>query len=280
MSKKTFYILVFLIVFLLLIKIAVSKYKENIPQLMSALTSLERVEKDKKEELLKEYNKMEYKHLTIYYLESDKELLPATKTALERGIILNEKLIGSYNKPYDVVLFKNNDQIESFSNLEYAIGFNSISMNMLGILPENREGILNNIGPTVWLYNKNVIHEYTHYVLTQKLTELELTDGDIPLWFSEGIAEYIGSDGIDYSNIDTKIVPIKQLSTYAQWNSYRINPEYDIYLQSYLTVRYLINNFGNAIINEIIIQTQIKGNFDEGFQSATGLVIDNLSSIY
>ena len=247
---------------------------------MSALTTLERVEEDRKEELLKEYNKIEYKHLTIYYLESDKELLPATKTALERGIILNEKLIGTYNNPYDIVLFKDKDQIESFSNLEYAIGFNSISMNMLGILPENREAILNNIGPTVWLYNKNVIHEYTHYVLTQKLTELELTDRDIPLWFSEGIAEYIGSNGMDQSNIDAKIVPIKQLSTYTQWNSYRINPEYDIYLQSYLTVRYLINSFDNGIINEILIQTQINGDFDEGFQSATGLDINNLSSIY
>lgn len=107
------------------------------PQLVSALTAIEREEGEeiarKKEELLKEYNKTEYKHLNIYYLELDKELLPATKTALERGIILNEKFIGSYNKPYDVVLFENNSQIESFSNLDYAIGLNADSMNMLGI---------------------------------------------------------------------------------------------------------------------------------------------------
>lgn len=254
------------------------------PQMMSALTAIEsrKVEEKvrKKEELLKEYNKTEYKHLNIYYLELDKELLPATKNALERGIILNEKFFGSYNKPYDVVLFKNNSQIESFSNLDYAIGFNADSMNMLGILPEDREAILNNVPPMVWLYNKNIIHEYTHYVLEQKLMDLEISKKDIPYWFFEGVAEYLGSDSHDHYNIDAKILPIKQLSTYTQWDHYRTNPEYDIYLQSYLTIRYLIKKNDNKIINEILIQTQIKGDFDEGFKSATGMDINNLSGIY
>ncbi|WP_342567457.1 collagenase [Psychrobacillus sp. FSL K6-4046] len=132
----------------------------------------------------------------------------------------------------------------------------------------------------VWLYNKNIIHEYTHNVLEQKLTELEIPKKEIPYWFFEGVAEYIGSDDQDHYNIDAKILPVNQLSTYTQWDRYRTNPEYDVYLQSYLTIRYLINKFDNEIINEILIQTQIKGDFDEGFKSATGMDINNLSGIY
>ena len=67
----------------------------------------------------------------------------------------------------------------------------------------------------------------------QKIAEVGLTNNDIPLWFSEGVAEYISSDGIDISEINTKIVPFNELSTSVQWNKYRTNIiQYNIYLQS------------------------------------------------
>ncbi|MCM3744310.1 collagenase [Sporosarcina luteola] len=278
MSKKTFFILVLLIVVLFVIKVGVDKYKENIPQLLSSFIDLEKIDEDRKEELLEGYNHISFEHLTIHYLESDKELLLATKNALNHGIKLNQKIIGSYNKPYDVVIFKNNHEIESFSGLEYAIGFNSPSMNMFGVLPENREGLIKNVGPTVWLFNKNVMHEYTHYVFTQKLSELEINYSDIPLWFSEGIAEYIGMNGMEAPNTLSKIVPLNELTTHEQWNNYRTDPLYDIYLQSNLAIQFLINEYGSDVINKILFQTQMKGDFEVGFQSVTGLDVSNLSA--
>ncbi|MFJ7826648.1 collagenase [Psychrobacillus sp. NPDC096623] len=281
MTKKIFFILVLLIAILFVIKVGVDKYKENIPQLLSSFIDLEKVEEDRKEELLEGYNHINFEHLTIYYLESDKELLLATKNALDYGIKLNQQIIGSYNKPYDVVIFKNNNEIESFSGLEYSTGFNSPSMNMFGILPENREGIIKNVGPTVWLYNKNIMHEYTHYVFTQKLSELEMNDSDIPLWFSEGIAEYIGMNGMEVPNTLSKIVPLNELTTHEQWNTYRTDPLYDIYLQSNLAIQFIINEYGSDVINKILIQTQIQREFEVGFQNVTGLDVSNLSnSIY
>ena len=160
MSKKVLYItaIVMMVTTVITGLILLIIKMDEIPELAVAYVA-EKVETEKKQELLRDYNKEDFQHVTIYFLDSDKGLLPATKKALTKGMEINEELIGSYHKPLDVVLFSNNEQIETFSGLDYAIGFHSASQNMLGILPENREGILNDVGPTIWLFNNNVIHE-------------------------------------------------------------------------------------------------------------------------
>jgi len=241
---------------------------DEIPKLAVAYVA-EKVETERKQELLRDYNKEDFQHVTIYFSDSDKELLPATKEALTKGMKINEKLLGSYNIPLDVVLFSNNEQIEAFSGLDYAIGFHSASQNMLGILPENREGILNDVGPTIWLYDNNVIHEYTHYVLAQRLSELRLDDTDIPKWFSEGVADHFGSDGHVQPTLDSEIIPLRRLSTVEGWNEYRTNPTYDIYYQSSYYIQSLAEEFGSTIFDEILIETEKTGDFQKGFQRAT-----------
>lgn len=122
------------------------------------------------------------------------------------------------------------------------------------------------------------MHEYTHYVFTQKNSEFGLTDKDIPLCFSEGVAEYIGYDDAEISETDSTILPFNQLTTYKQWNNYRIDIQYDVYLQSYLAIRFLVNEYGNNIINQIINETKTNGGFEKGFQNATGLRVNELSN--
>ena len=270
MSKKALYITAIVMIMtavvmgLILLMVNIKK----IPELALAYVA-EKVEAERKQELLTDLNKADFQHVTIYYSDSDKELLPATKEALTKGMKINEQLLGSYHKPLDVVLFSTNEQIEVFSGLDYAIGFHAADLNMVGILPENREGILNDVGPTIWLYNNNVIHEYTHYALTQRLSELRLDDTDIPKWFSEGMAVYFGSDGHTQSTIDTEIIPLARLSTREGWNEYRTNPTYDIYYQSSYYIQSLAEEFGSTIFNEILTETKKTGDFQKGFQHAT-----------
>jgi hypothetical protein len=275
LSKKPANIILLLFAVLLIISLTLHKSKVNIVQLLSTFI-IEKIGEIQKQELINDREKIEFKHLSIYYTDVDEKLLPATKSSVNRAIELNEHLFGSnYTKPYDLIIFNSKFEIESFSGLEYSIGVNSPQLNMFGILPENKEGLIEGIPPLIWKYKSNIIHEYTHYVFSQKLTELGLTGQDIPLWFSEGIAVYVGNDDMDISILESKILPLNQLSTYKQWNNYRIDPLYDVYLQSYLAVRFLINRHGDDIINQILIQTQITDDFEEGFRRATGFEIDH-----
>lgn len=233
---------------------------------------IEKMDKRKKERLIKERFKVDYKHLSIYYSESDKGLLPITKDTLDQAIQLNENLFGSnYDQPYDILIFNNNSDIEDFCSLEYAIGCHSARTNTIGVLAENKQDIINNIEYEVGGYKKNFLHEYTHYVFTQKINEFGLTDHDIPLWFSEGLAEFIGYDNMDIPKIDAEFLPLQQLTTYKQWNGYRTDIRYDVYLQSYLAIKFLISKYGMDIINQILIETKLEGGFEEGFRGATGL---------
>ena len=278
MSKKLFNIILLFISLWLFISLLLIVYKDNITQFITSAIIGEIV-KDRKVDLITERNKTEYEHLTIYYLDSDRDLLPATKESLKRAMELNNTLFGpNYTKPYDVIIFSSSDEIESFSGLEYAIGIHSPEFNMFGILPEDKEGIIENITPLVWNYKSNIIHEYTHYVFTQKISEIGLTKEDFPLWFSEGVAKYVDSDEESgrLLELSPKVLSLNELSTSEQWNNYRTDIQYDIYLQSQKAIYFLIDEYGVDIINKIIMETKSKGEFEEGLQSATNISIKNL----
>lgn len=233
----------------------------------------------KKEKKINELNKTEYKHLSIYYSDSDIDLLSITKQTLDLAMNLNQELFNViYTNPYDIIIFESKNDIETFSGLEHAIGFNSPELNTIGILPENKEALLKEVPPIIWNYQKNILHEYTHYFFSQRLIDLGLSEDTIPFWFKEGISEYIGFNGVTVTNLDTPIVPLSKLSTSEQWNVYRTNPEYNVYLQSYLSVNLLIMEYGVNIINDILLETQKENDFENGLFKATNLHLSDLEA--
>lgn len=277
LSERKLYTISFLIIFMLVIYISLIKYKEVISQVMSSFI-IEKVTTNNKDSLMDNRKKIRYKHLSIYYATSDEQLLPYTEKSLNRAMELNDSLFGiRYTKPYDFIIFRDRTEIETFSGLEHAIGIHSPAYNVLGVLPENKEEIIANIGPQVWNYQSNIIHEYTHYVFIQKIAEVGLDNTDFPLWFLEGIAEYLALDNLNGRPLEvSNVIPLNELITSEQWNKYRTETEYDIYLQSEKTIYTLVDKFGPEIINKIIHETGKKKNFQEGFESATNTSIMKL----
>lgn len=262
---------------MLVIYILLVKHKEDTSQVISSFI-IEMVITSDKESLMDDREKIGYKHLSIYYATSDEQLLLYTEKSLNRAMELNDSLFGmSYTKPYDFIIFRDRSEIETFSGLEHAIGIHSPAYNVLGVLPENKEGIIENIEPLVWNYQSNIIHEYTHYVFIQKIAEAGVDNKYFPLWFSEGIAEYLSLDKLDVRPSEiSNVFPLNELITSEQWNKYRTETEYDIYLQSEKTIYTLVDKFGPEIINKIIHETGKKKNFQEGFESATNTSIMKL----
>ena len=254
--------------------------KENISQVISSFI-IEKVIANDKKALIDNREKSGYKHLSIYYVASDEQLLPFTKKSLKRAMDLNNSLFGhNYTEPYDFVIFSDRTEIEIFSGLDYAIGIYSPDHNIFGVLPENKEGIIDNIGPLVWNYQSNIIHEYTHYVFAQKIAEIGLDNTDFPLWFSEGIAGYLALDDLAGRPLEVpSVISLNELVTPDQWNRYRTDTAYDIYLQSETAIYLLVNKFGLEIVNKIILETGMKKNFQEGFESATNLSITQLDEL-
>ncbi|WP_414840436.1 hypothetical protein [Carnobacterium sp. TMP28] len=270
--KKRYIIILSILIIILLVGVIVNR--NSLSSFLSK--QIDTLEKSKKINVL---NRDVHKHLTIYYPDSDKNLIPLTKRILDLAINKNKDLFKtSYTIPYDIIIFENKKEIESFSGLDYAIGFNNPEINTIGILPENREALLKDIPPIIWNYQRNLLHEYTHYTLSQKLIELDLSETDIPFWFKEGISEYIGFNNIIIGTMESPVIPLTDLFTSEQWSIYRTNPKFDVYLQSYLSINFLITEYGVEVINEILIETKKEKNFEKGLFNSTNLSSSELEN--
>ncbi|PSL41039.1 collagenase [Planomicrobium soli] len=272
--KKALIISGVVIFFFCTLVFVIQKYKEPAYQMAFSLM-LKVIASDIRNETLKNYNSIEYKHFTLHYSDQDKNLLPLTKAAINRGIELNSKFIGSYSEPNDIVLFKTSEEMDSVSGLDHASGFHSMEMNMTGIVPEDREALANGSPPVIWEYNKTVMHEYTHFVMGHKFSELGLSLEDIPYWFNEGFAEYIGNEEMSITIMEQERLPLKEVTTAEQWRNNRLDSNYNIYLQSYIAVRHLIHTYGDTVILDLLNETQATKDFNSAFKNVTEIEIDD-----
>lgn len=242
--------------------------------------------KDKKEEeriaeFLKDYSKVDVQHVTIHYMDFDEELWQTTKVALERGIELNKEMLGQFNDSVDLIIFPNKaDRINLFGIGHFINNNDNPYYNTVNIFPADREEIFPDMTPADLLY-KNVIHDYTQYVINQRMDELRLSAGYIPNWFIVGVGEYISNFGKETPPLEAEAVRLSSLnSKIAGLGDDDENAKYNGYIQSHLTIKYLVDEFGPGIINEILIETEEEHSFNKAFTTMTGIELSAVPDIY
>lgn len=189
------------------------------------------------QELLKSKEMTRFRQVSMYYSEREKPLLKLTKQTLNDAADLNRMLFQNLRlHGIDLVFFSSPKEIEAFSKLSNITGFYSDETRMIGLLPEERERLLKGEGFAVFLYERVLIHEYTHYAFHEKLRELGSEPEDYPLWFHEGVAEWAAAHDTAYVRALPSVVPFAKLKTDRQWQKMREEDEADIYLQSYYMI--------------------------------------------
>ncbi len=122
------------------------------------------------------------------------------------------------------------------------------------------------------IFTETLIHEYTHTLINNKLRENKIYPKKLPLWFNEGIAEYVGKVSID------EVVPTFALSEVkpSELNK-MINTRTDLfYSQSSIFINFLITNYKNPIIDKILYNLKYN-KFEEALEKTTSEDIDSLS---
>lgn len=117
-----------------------------------------------------------------------------------------------------------------------------------------------------------VSHEYTHFLINSKLKENSLFPKAIPLWFNEGIAEYVGVSSRQ-GYIPEKFKTTVKLS---ELNDFFDEDPDLFYNQSVVFINYLIKNYGYNSIGNIIDNLK-KHNFEEAIEIVTGESINQIS---
>lgn len=229
-----------------------------------------------KEKQFKESSMRENHHyISIYHEENFSELLPITKETLDLAIERTEELFGETDGvPFDLLVFENVVEMNGFSELETGKAFYSDFLKILAIHNSGKDFILAEDELALYNFQQMVLHEYTHYAFTRRVSNLN----HYPMWFVEGVAEYAGIDPERAFSPHFKNIPFAQLTSTEQWEKALNTPMKSPYLQSYYAVDYLTAEYGEEVITQIIDAMEETRNFDESFAEVTGLTLRELES--
>ncbi|CAM3723527.1 hypothetical protein [Mesobacillus thioparans] len=236
------------------------------------------VNKNFDSELEKEYKaagmNQQYKHVSIYYQEEDKVLIPLTIETLEWAEDKSAELFGSTkNVPIDMIFMSKEDIVKN-SNIKAASGYYSDFEKVLAVSvdPESVEGILQELETPLYFFQKSILHEYAHYATFNKIEKAETLGSLFPTWFLEGIAEYVGNDktevGIGLTPYEAQ--PLEKISWDNDFQEVRHDGISEPYLQSYFTVNYLVQEYGTGVVDELIYRTKETEDFYEALEQLTG----------
>lgn len=222
-----------------------------------------------KEQVTKHMKKEAFGHTAIYYTAEEKPFLPLTENTLDYAKRINQIIVGYKGAaPLDLVFFPNESKIEQYSGLKNVVGFYSEQEQMIGLLPEEKKQLLKKDEMAVFMYKQLIIHEYTHFAFHQKTRQMGTDTAEFPLWFHEGLSEWVAHYDLIIDPITFSVVPFDELTTDRDWQKSRSAYETDVYLQSFYMIKDLTDTFGEGIILKIMKKTAEEQNFEKGFREA------------
>lgn len=232
----------------------------------------------KEEESYKrERNSSDLFPVTIYYPDKLSELIPLTTLTIETATQNSEILLGSVNsEPVDLFLLVSDKEMKEVNGKEIDKNTNyNVLLQSIYVVPEDLDNILED-DFTKRAFQSQVSYEYAHYMFREKLKNENIDFNSFPVWFYEGFAEYIANMGstIDYEMF--RVVPFNELVTFSDWSNESSNSSADVSMQSYFAIKYLVSNFGDNILYEIIEETKSTKDFDEAFEIKTGMNLEDL----
>ncbi|MBQ3420481.1 MAG: collagenase [Romboutsia sp.] len=152
----------------------------------------------------------------------------------------NANIGGYYNKKSNTIYLYTNNPI------------NDVLMNMPQVsISEGNINISDNS------FKDNLFHEYTHYVIDRFIEDNNMDKNSLPLWFEEGICEYITTNDI-YFDKELEYISLKNLETHEGFNNEISNLEANIYEQSKLAVLKIVNEKGENVLKDMILSLKDK----------------------
>lgn len=235
----------------------------NVMQKVNIYSKLFKLDKIK----LKTMKSLNYKYVTFYYENGEETTVELIKTYLnEVEASTNTIFEKSLFVPLKIVIFKNSEGLRNnFAGSDSADGMFTENENSISIIQYT-----NSIPESG--YKKLFFHEYTHYRTSLYLKNKNI-NGNVPIWFKEGIAEYIGYEKIANVNFKLKkAINFHELDTEKSFEESDRDP-FNTYLQSYLAIHEMINMRGNQIICDILNEAK-KTDFYSAFKLKMGMDID------
>lgn len=221
-----------------------------------------------------EYNSrfkiLNYKNNRISYVEEQEPIIDLIKEYIDEAENKNKNIFGEVNTStlnikldYDIETFHkrlDNNKAGGY----YIVNANSMYMNV----EDPYKNVLVNYDVKYnFDFKAAFLHEYTHHVVYQFMKENNIEASKVPLWFIEGMSEYVGNDEEVIYGLK-EVINFDKLNSHEDWNKNK--EKAPVYNQSDYAITKLINENGKDTIKDILLNIKYM-NFEEAFKKATDI---------
>lgn len=221
------------------------------------------------EEYNSKFKALDYKNNKIFHTEKQEPIIGLIKEYIDEAEKENKDILGEFDTStlsikldYDKEIFhtrSSNDKVGGY----YLVHAKSMYVNVEDPFKDVLEGydIKYNFD-----FKTTFLHEYTHHIVYEFMEKNDIAINKVPLWFTEGISEYVGDKGnVLYE--PEKIIDFDKLNSDKDWKE--SIEKASIYDQSNYAVTKLIMENGKNTIKDILLNTKDM-DFKEAFNKATG----------
>ncbi|WKA59886.1 hypothetical protein QWY16_07185 [Planococcus shenhongbingii] len=216
----------------------------------------------------KELSKTEKNGVTYFYSQESEQHVEKIDELLQE----KEDLFDSYfaienDEGLTIEFHENYKSLEANSGMEGIAGYYSTYNRTIHLVPEDI------------MWEVILLHEYTHYQSHLFSEENHLSINRIPVWFEEGLADFLAEDSSYWYELENvKVIDFHNLDSAMEFEraaSRNFNP----YAQSYLAIQSLVGDHGTEFIPEML-ESKTTNEFYENLQELTGMEIEEFQNTF
>lgn len=240
---------------------------------LTTCTLSERAELNKKPD---EYDSVfkinQYENIKLYYHPKTEPAIKLVEDYLRKAEYSTTKLLPKAKNEILTIKLDYDEKVfrEIYPERVDSQGFYIRADNRINILVMDCYADILSISAKSDHFKDTVLHEYCHYKLRQFADYNKLSLDNIPTWFNEGIASYIGDGGTRQYNEPKVLIPLNNLQAPDDWTKYSNETKGSIYTQADYAVSQLIFTKGEEVIQEILLKTKTL-NFESAFKAVVGI---------
>jgi hypothetical protein len=211
--------------------------------------------------------------LSLFWYEGDDSFSRELMDACEEGLVWLTQDIGAYpEKPIKIYIYASTDDLKGAMIFPQewtgGVAFTAFSTIAIGISPTRLD----------W-GKRAMVHELTHLVVHQATFG---PYGQLPLWLDEGLAMYNEGElgPVFRSSLEEAISEDELISVRSLCSPFSAETEKALlsYAQSYSIVEYLLDNYGQDKMLDLLALLKQGNTYDEALTEVYGFDIDGLDA--
>jgi hypothetical protein len=213
--------------------------------------------------------------MSLFWYEGGDSFARELMDTCEEGLARLTQDIGTYpERPINIYIYASDDDLKGAMIFPQewtgGVAFTAFSTIAIGIPPSNID----------W-GKRALLHELTHLVVHQATFS---PYGQLPLWLDEGLAMYTEGelDPVFSSRLQEAILKDELISVRSLCSPFSAYTEKALlsYAQSYSLVEYLLDNYGQDSMLDLLIILKQGSTYDEALTEVYGFDIDGLDALW